>query len=166
MFPFGIILILFGQEPAVCSRSGTSVIVIVRLWQNVPDRVHFMLTFQLTSAKFPIRNMEAKLEIDRIERQATLVSQAFAKAIKDRRRILRMTQDELALATGVGRRFIIELEAGKSTAQIGRSLLVAQRLGLSLPSTLQAASTQDTPDLPDMEDEIEEADDVGPSRSL
>jgi hypothetical protein len=40
-------------------------------------------------------------------------------------------QDELALATGVGRRFLIDLEAGKPTCQLGRSLLVADALGLT-----------------------------------
>ena len=44
-----------------------------------------------------------------------------------------MRQDQLALATGVGRRFLIELEGGKPSCQLGRSLLVAQALGLSMP---------------------------------
>ena len=41
-----------------------------------------------------------------------------------------MRQDQLALATGVGRRFLIDLEAGKSSCQLGRSLLVAEALGV------------------------------------
>jgi hypothetical protein len=44
-----------------------------------------------------------------------------------------MRQDQRALATGVGRRFLIELEARKPSCQLGRSLLVAQALGISLP---------------------------------
>jgi transcriptional regulator with XRE-family HTH domain len=47
----------------------------------------------------------------------------FGSLIRSRRKALRMRQDQLALATGVGRRFLIELEAGKSSCQLGRSLL-------------------------------------------
>jgi hypothetical protein len=75
-----------------------------------------------------------------------------------------MRQDQLALATGVGRRFLIELEAGKATCQLGRSLLVAQALGLSLPglgpSQPVAGSPQDGEvlELPELPDEVEEPD--------
>jgi DNA-binding XRE family transcriptional regulator len=61
-----------------------------------------------------------------------------------------MTQDELALATGVGRRFLIDLEAGKASCQLGRSLLVAEALGLRLSDLIRQAPAQDHPndDLP------------------
>jgi hypothetical protein len=36
-----------------------------------------------------------------------------------------MRQDDLALATNVGRRFIVELEAGKPNCQLGKALVVA-----------------------------------------
>ena len=67
-----------------------------------------------------------------------------------------MRQDQLALATGVGRRFLIDLEAGKPSCQLGRSLLVADALGLRLvdmfiTSVPSAAVVQDLPDLPDEE---------------
>ena len=57
---------------------------------------------------------------------------AFGSLIRSRRKMLKMRQDQLALATGVGRRFLIDLEAGKPTCQLGRSLLVADALGLRL----------------------------------
>ena len=73
-----------------------------------------------------------------------------------------MRQDELALATGVGRRFLIELEGGKPSCQLGRSLLVAQALGLSMPGLASAAigpslSAGDS-ELPDLPEDLEEAD--------
>jgi transcriptional regulator with XRE-family HTH domain len=68
-----------------------------------------------------------------IERKALAVAAAFGALIRSRRKALKMRQDQLALATGVGRRFLIELEAGKPSCQLGRSLLVAQALGISLP---------------------------------
>jgi hypothetical protein len=67
-----------------------------------------------------------------------------------------MRQDQLALATGVGRRFLIELEAGKSSCQLGRSLLVADALGLK--SADVPAGGEPSPgsaDLPDLPDDLE-----------
>ena len=43
-----------------------------------------------------------------------------------------LRQDELAGAAGVGLRFIVDLEAGKPTAQIGKVLQVLQALGCSV----------------------------------
>ncbi len=40
-----------------------------------------------------------------------------------------LRQHELAGVAGVGLRFIVDLEAGKPTAQIGKALLVLQTLG-------------------------------------
>jgi DNA-binding XRE family transcriptional regulator len=70
-----------------------------------------------------------------------------------------MRQHELALATGVGRRFLIELEAGKPSCQLGRSLMVAQALGVTSAGILTdaqscfAAAAAD--DLPDLTEDVE-----------
>jgi y4mF family transcriptional regulator len=40
-----------------------------------------------------------------------------------------LRQDELAGAAGVGLRFIVELEAGKRTVQLGKALQVLEALG-------------------------------------
>ncbi len=81
------------------------------------------------------------------------VALAFGSLIRSRRKMLKMRQDQLALATGVGRRFLIDLEAGKPTCQLGRSLMVAEALGLRLDSIVtsgtQAAAMQELPDLPE-----------------
>jgi DNA-binding XRE family transcriptional regulator len=66
---------------------------------------------------------------------------------EQRWKALKMRQDQLALATGVGRRFLIELEGGKSSCQLGRSLLVADALGLKFADVDR--STQELPELPD-----------------
>jgi transcriptional regulator with XRE-family HTH domain len=65
-----------------------------------------------------------------VDRRATERALIFGSLIRSRRKALKMRQDQLALATGVGRRFLIDLEAGKPSCQLGRSLLVAQALGL------------------------------------
>jgi transcriptional regulator with XRE-family HTH domain len=96
-----------------------------------------------------------------IERLAAEIALAFGSTIRRRRKALNMRQDELALATGVGRRFLIDLEAGKSTCQLGRSLLVADALGLKVADLLADDSLslcappagQGMPDLPDLVEE-------------
>ena len=51
-------------------------------------------------------------------------------AIRTRRKQLKVTQKELAMACGTGLRFIVDLENGKPTCQIGKILHVIQSLGL------------------------------------
>jgi HTH-type transcriptional regulator / antitoxin HipB len=53
-------------------------------------------------------------------------------AIRHKRRAIGMRQAELAALSGVGTRFLSELENGKATAEIGKALRVLQRLGLDL----------------------------------
>jgi hypothetical protein len=68
-----------------------------------------------------------------------------------------MRQDQLALASGVGRRFLIELEAGKPSCQLGRSLLVADALGLRLADVLTSGGhSAAAEELPDLTEEAEE----------
>src|SRR6202023_4303983 len=82
---------------------------------------------------------------------------AFGSMIRGRRKALNMRQDQLALATGVGRRFLIELEAGKPSCQLGRSLLVAEALGLRLFDILGSGGPPRAaiaPDLPELLEEL------------
>lgn len=90
-----------------------------------------------------------------VDRRASEAASAFASLIRNRRKALKMRQDQLALATGVGRRFLIDLEAGKPSCQLGRSLLVAETLGLK-PTDFFGASGPPAPELPDLPEEVEE----------
>lgn len=56
----------------------------------------------------------------------------FGALIRRRRKALRLTQEDLALAVNVGPRFIAELEAGKPTCQLGKALTVAHAVGIRL----------------------------------
>jgi y4mF family transcriptional regulator len=91
------------------------------------------------------------------DQRGMVAASAFGALIRARRKALKMRQNQLALATGVGRRFVIDLEAGKASCQLGRSLLVADALGLKLSDTLAAnrlsISEEEVPDLPDDEGE-------------
>jgi HTH-type transcriptional regulator/antitoxin HipB len=53
----------------------------------------------------------------------------LGKAIRNARKQLDLTQPQLALATGVGVRFIVDLEAGKPTVQLALVLRVIEALG-------------------------------------
>ncbi|MAC57276.1 MAG: transcriptional regulator [Novosphingobium sp.] len=56
----------------------------------------------------------------------------IGRVIRDERKELGLRQDELAAASGVGLRFIVELERGKATAQIGKVIAVLAALGCDL----------------------------------
>src|SRR6187551_3820452 len=97
-----------------------------------------------------------------VNRRASEAAFAFGALIRSRRKVLRMRQDQLALATGVGRRFLIDLEAGKSSCQLGRSLLVAEALGVRPTDILASTGPSQfaAPDLPDLAEEAEEPDEL------
>ena len=94
--------------------------------------------------------------------RASETALAFGSLIRSRRKALHMRQDELALATGVGRRFLVDLEAGKPSCQLGRSLLVADVLGLRVAELLASEGPLCAPTagqgLPDLADMVEEPD--------
>jgi y4mF family transcriptional regulator len=56
----------------------------------------------------------------------------FGICLQRARKALGLTQRDLALAVGVGERFIVDLEAGKPTAQLGKALAVAKAAGIHL----------------------------------
>jgi DNA-binding XRE family transcriptional regulator len=109
----------------------------------------------------PVREPKERFIV--VQRETPVVAEAnhlgqdqaarFGSLVRERRKALRMTQDDLALATGVGRRFIIDLEAGKPTCELGRSLLVANAVGLRVFDLIREDNSNN-PLLPDMpEDE-------------
>ena len=61
-----------------------------------------------------------------------MTAKELGSIIQKTRKAQGMTQPQLAMACGTGVRFIVELEAGKETCQLGKSLLVAQMLGLNV----------------------------------
>lgn len=56
----------------------------------------------------------------------------IGRIIRQTRKQLDVTQQDLALTSGTGLRFIIDLEKGKPTCQIGKVLTVMQTLGIKL----------------------------------
>ncbi|MFZ4807412.1 MAG: helix-turn-helix domain-containing protein [Hyphomicrobiaceae bacterium] len=76
----------------------------------------------------------------------------FGRLVRERREALGLRQDDVALATGVGRRFIVDLEAGKASCQLGKALLVAEAVGLR-PFDLMTETNADNALLPDLPDD-------------
>ena len=66
----------------------------------------------------------------------------IGEIVRQTRKAQGLRQDQLAAAAGVGLRFLVELEAGKATAQLGKALDVLAALGCTL--TIKAPSA-DTP---------------------
>lgn len=64
----------------------------------------------------------------------------FGAALRQRRKQLGHTQAEAAALCRVGVRFLSELERGKPTAEIGRALKVARRLGLQIRAVPRGAA--------------------------
>ncbi len=64
----------------------------------------------------------------------------LGQAIRARRKALGATQSDVALTAGTGLRFIVDLENGKPTCQLGKTLDVLQSLGLSITLTPRSAA--------------------------
>ena len=60
--------------------------------------------------------------------------------VRESRKRLGVTQKDLALTSGTGLRFVIDLEKGKETCQIGKVLTVLQTLGVRIALTPPAVS--------------------------
>lgn len=57
------------------------------------------------------------------------------RLVRDTRKKLGVTQKDLALTSGTGLRFVIDLEKGKPTCEIGKVLTVVQTLGIRITLT-------------------------------
>lgn len=74
-------------------------------------------------------------------------AQQLGAALRAARKQLGLTQPQLALAAGVGVRFIVDLEAGKATVQLQQVLRVIDALGGELaidglPAAITALTAQ------------------------
>jgi HTH-type transcriptional regulator/antitoxin HipB len=63
--------------------------------------------------------------------------------IRETRKRLGVTQKALALTSGTGLRFVIDLEKGKETCEIGKVLTVLQTLGIRITLTPPTASMKE-----------------------
>lgn len=136
MFPYGNKMGKRAPKADPCYRAGT-----------------FIMKRPKQTGLFPVGNTKPHERAEsNVEQAARKNALRFGKLIRERREALGMRQDDLALATGVGRRFVIELEAGKPGCQLGKSLVVATAVGLRPFDMVSAEDNALLPDLPDIED--------------
>ena len=70
-------------------------------------------------------------------------TQQIGRTSRDTRKKLGVTQKDLALTSGTGLRFVIDLERGKETCEIGKALTVLQTLGIRLALTPPPTATKE-----------------------
>lgn len=56
----------------------------------------------------------------------------FGNLVRTRRKAMGITQAELAARIGSGERFVVDLESGKPSCQLEKSLLAAVEVGIQL----------------------------------
>ncbi len=64
-----------------------------------------------------------------------MTTQQIGEEIKVQRKRLGMNQSELAMVSGTGVRFISDLENGKRSCELGKTLSVLTNLGLDIQIT-------------------------------
>jgi len=62
-------------------------------------------------------------------------TESIGQFVRETRKAIGATQKDLALSSGTGLRFIIDLERGKPTCQIGKVFHVLQNLGVRVEVT-------------------------------
>jgi y4mF family transcriptional regulator len=69
--------------------------------------------------------------------------QEIGQMVRESRKRLGVTQKDLALTSGTGLRFVIDLEKGKETCQIGKVLTVLHTLGIRIALTPSVVSERE-----------------------
>ena len=72
--------------------------------------------------------------------------ETIGELIKKVRKSKGVTQTDLAAASGTGLRFIVDLERGKPTCELGKTLSVLQTCGIKL--SLEPPAIDETPKRP------------------
>ena len=65
----------------------------------------------------------------------------IGQTVRQARKSLKVTQQDLALTSGTGLRFIIDLEKGKPTCHLGKVLTVLNTLGITMELDLPNTGT-------------------------
>ena len=87
-------------------------------------------------------------------------TRALGELIRSRRAALGLRQPDLALTANVGIRFIVDIENGKETCQVGLTLRLLQALGIDLTAHVEPVASPSAE--PTGEAGISDDHDVGP----
>lgn len=66
-----------------------------------------------------------------------MTTKGIGQSVRARRKLLGMNQSELAMVSGTGVRFISDLENGKESCELGKTLKVLKNLGIRFVITTQ-----------------------------
>tara|TARA_Y100000589_G_scaffold198181_1_gene187166 strand:- start:308 stop:694 length:387 start_codon:yes stop_codon:yes gene_type:complete len=102
-------------------------------WEMFYRSVKFLLIDRSVADILPIGNT-----------MKTQTTTQLGAVIRTRRKQLKITQKELAMTCGTGLRFIVDLEKGKPTCQIGKTLQVLQSLGLAIELTTMGGNATES----------------------
>jgi y4mF family transcriptional regulator len=69
-------------------------------------------------------------------------TEQIGKLIRGARKTLCVTQKDLSLTSGTGLRFVIDLEKGKETCEVGKVLTILHTLGIKMILTPPAAGAE------------------------
>jgi HTH-type transcriptional regulator/antitoxin HipB len=70
-----------------------------------------------------------------LEVSVRYTAEQIGHLIRDTRKRLGVTQKNLALTSGTGLRFVIDLERGKETCEVGKALTILHTLGIKITLT-------------------------------
>ncbi len=106
-------------------------------WLKVPEREHLLKLPAKETDKLPDQELyDGFPDGSRLSSRSGMKTiedaSALGEAIRQQRRRLKVTQKDLAMASGSGLRFIVDLEKGKPTCQLGKALEIVRVLGLKL----------------------------------
>lgn len=118
------------------SRAGISPDAGVLAILNVPVREYFSCAQAQIAVIFPYGNFILGGLLRYTPKQVGAL-------IRQTRKHLGVTQKDLALTSGTGLRFVIDLEKGKETCEIGKALTVLQTLGIKLTLIPPVASKEE-----------------------
>jgi len=117
---------------------------------DIPEREYFGSNLTI----FPIGNISfARLTNLPTGNMSISNAAEFGALIRQKRKKLGITQEELATRCGVGLRFIVELEAGKPSCQLGKALTAAVEVGLHLDDVPPARAPRADVSAPTDEDD-------------
>jgi DNA-binding XRE family transcriptional regulator len=94
-------------------------------------------------------NEDQSSTISQLDHSGAEDARRFGLMVRARRKAEGLRQEDVASATGVGRRYIVDMENGKPTLRIGPALMIARFLGI-VPMVEDAPSVPQDSDLPDM----------------
>ena len=84
-----------------------------------------------------------------LEFTGAMDARAFGQMVRAQRKAQGLRQQDLADAAGVGRRYVVEMERGKPTLQIGQALRIARFLDI-IPVIVPTQNTMKEADLPEI----------------